>query len=85
MALGLWAVFNFRPLTFLGRHSLQVYAFHVLAIYALISSVDPKWFSDVAREILVIFIGLSLFIPAATHEWLQRSRRGKSVVAAQVA
>lgn len=68
-----------RWLAFLGRHSLQVFAFHLIVLYCYIpfrwgeyGLTDPqKW------VVLVVFL-LSLTIPAWLHQYYQDRQRKQS-------
>ena len=62
-------------LTLLGRHSLQVYAYHVVLVYALVA-VD--WhlgpFDPLTKTLITLAATASLALPARLHElgrWLQ--------------
>lgn len=67
------AVVTWKPLIFLGQHSLQVYAWHVLLCYLVaIFAAGPlnaaPWFW---REVAVISAVLTLFVPAALNVMYQ--------------
>lgn len=64
-----------RFLNSLGRHSLQVYAFSLFATFVLLGlgnrwSSLPEW----TRILLVLFVVLSLALPARVHEYLRQRR-----------
>ncbi|MBU2868836.1 OpgC domain-containing protein [Pacificibacter marinus] len=68
------AIVTWKPLIFLGQHSLQVYAWHVLlcylmAIFAAGTLNAAPWFW---REVAVIAAVLTLFVPAALNVLYQR-------------
>jgi hypothetical protein len=59
-----------RPFVFLGKHSIQVFSFHILVIYLM------RPLMRTAREVspwMGMFLGVlivgSLFIPAMIHHW----------------
>ncbi|WP_414897122.1 OpgC family protein [Rhodovulum sp. YEN HP10] len=65
-ARALHALASFRPLVFIGQHSLQVFAFHVLLAYAAIFfslSEAPR----LLREIMVLVSPACLLLPAYLH------------------
>ncbi len=68
--------FNWPPLAFLGRHSIQVFSFHVVVIYLAApfiwrAAAHGPW----AHEALGAAIGLSLLAPAWCHaRWRRTSR-----------
>jgi hypothetical protein len=64
-------------LVFLGRHSLQVYAFHVLLVYLLaFADWQVGGVPEPARSLAAIAAVLTLSIPAAIHaHMVSRSRR----------
>ncbi len=68
--------FNWPPLAFLGRHSIQVFSFHVVVIYLAApliwrAATHGAW----AHEALGAAIVLSLFAPAWCHARWQRATR----------
>jgi hypothetical protein len=77
-ARGLWlrrlsrmldAIVTWQPLIFLGRHSLQVYTWHVLLCY-LLAIFAADWLNAAPwlwREGAVIVAVLTLFVPAALN------------------
>ena len=64
--------FLIKPLMFLGRHSLHVFVYHVLFLYATVSM--KNWIDDLAffpsLILFSLFVG-SLWIPAWLHEWFR--------------
>ncbi|MDD3447049.1 MAG: OpgC domain-containing protein [Zavarzinia sp.] len=68
---------------FLGRHSLQVYAFHVLVAYA---AVAIQWYAgplnEWAKSAIVIGAVLSLAIPAQWHSLSQRREQARATLRA---
>lgn len=69
-----WLV-SWRPLVFLGQHSLYVYAYHTLLCYGLLAWITPR-LDDIGRpfQVIALFCSLgSLWIPAVLHhQWLNR-------------
>jgi len=68
-------VFNIRPFVFLGRHSLQVFTFHAVAIYFFLPWMPQFNESDSALVdvVLVLVFIMTLYIPAWLHQlWRQR-------------
>jgi hypothetical protein len=82
----LHALFSLSFLRLLGRHSLQVYAFHVIVVYfsgALGHHYGP--FGDVTETFMALAAVASLAIPALIHErWMAR-KRGEAKPPAQPA
>jgi hypothetical protein len=70
MGNGLNALFRFRFLRLLGRHSLQVYAFHVLVVY-LLAFYDRQAgpLPQVTKNVLALLAVASLSLPALYREW----------------
>ncbi|WP_439815269.1 OpgC family protein [Zavarzinia sp. CC-PAN008] len=58
-------LFTRKPLVFLGQHSLQVYAWHVLVAYGVVA-IDAyfKPFSEVQKAVIAVVALASLWIPA---------------------
>jgi hypothetical protein len=73
------ALFASRPLAFLGQHSIQVFSFHIVAVYLATPLVQPAAeFGSWGCDALAFAVVASLFIPAFVHQWYQsieRSRR----------
>jgi len=74
------------PLAFLGRHSIQVFSFHVVAVYLAIPlawrvAEQGPWAYNVLGAALV----MSLFVPAWCHARWRASRASKASKAAQSA
>lgn len=83
---GLRRLFALPFLVFLGQHSLQVYAFHVIVAYG-VGAID--WhlgpFSESSKALIVVISVASLLIPAAWHAANQRRERAARVAKAAVA
>ena len=79
-------LFTLPFLRLLGRHSLPVYAWHVVIVY-IAAWFDGYFgpFGDVARSAIAIPFILLLALPAAASEWREqrRSRRETVAVAAE--
>ncbi len=64
--------FVWRPFAFLGRHSIKVFTFHVLAVYLTYPLVDPvRHFASWGHDALALAIVASLWIPAFLSQHLQ--------------
>jgi hypothetical protein len=73
-----WRVFQF--LNLLGQHSLQVFAFSLLATF-FVSWLGPQWdtVGSLPKALAVGLVVLALAIPARLHEYYrQRHRRPAS-------
>jgi hypothetical protein len=69
-------LFRCRWLEFIGRHSLQVYTYHVLIIYFLYHStapVEPQ--GKAAETIIALLLVLSLTLPALLHKQYAEYRK----------
>lgn len=73
------ALFSLRFLRFIGRHSLQVYAWHVIVVY-LIHYVDHRYgpFHELLKTAIALVAVASLAIPAYLHERYSSWRAGGS-------
>ena len=78
---GYWLnrLFRWRFLTFLGKHSLQVYACHVVVVYVILgidSRIGP--FAETTKTVIALLAITSLIIPAWVHanyaNWMEGSR-----------
>ncbi len=67
-ALHKWMIF--RPFAFLGRHSLQVYCYHVQMLFMLYLTID-FWNSpqNGLQGVAIATLLLSLWLPAGLHAW----------------
>lgn len=74
-ARALRAFITWRPFVLLGQHSLQVYSFHVLLIYAVICLLPLEGMSDLMQQTLSLACGVSLLVPAYTNLWWQGRKR----------
>ena len=68
-----------RFLTFLGKHSLQVYAYHVVVVYAVLgfdARIGP--FSETTKTLIALAAIVSLIVPAWVHAnwgaWVEGGR-----------
>jgi hypothetical protein len=72
-------LFTARPLAFLGQHSIQVFSFHIVAVYLAMPLAAPAGeFASWGYDALAFAVVASLFLPAFVHQWYQsiaRSRR----------
>jgi hypothetical protein len=79
-------LFQWRPLAFLGQHSIQVFSFHIVAVYFLraeLARIAPS--GGLARDAVGIALVAALFIPAWCHaQWQRRRDRQRGVAAACV-
>ncbi|WIM12384.1 OpgC domain-containing protein [Enhydrobacter sp.] len=71
------SLFNLSFLRLLGRHSLQVYAWHVIVVY-LLRAVDHDWgpFDEVTKTLIAVTGIALLAIPALLLERLSAARPG---------
>ena len=67
-----WRIFQLKELAFLGRHSLQVFSFHIILIYILNLTLNVFQLQDdfYTTALIQLFIVIPLFIPAYLHEFL---------------
>lgn len=70
-------LFSWRPLVFLGQHSLTVYSWHVVLVYGFYALVDPRALPRALHEVIPLLAGLSLFVPAWIEARLRARRGGK--------
>ena len=74
--LATWAprLFTWRSLAFLGQHSIQVFSFHIVAVYILLAELRRLApLGDLASDALAVTLVASLFVPAWCHaRWTQR-------------
>ena len=66
-----------RWLAFLGQHSLQVFAFHLVVLYCYIPFRWGDWaLSDNQKWVALVFFLASLSLPALWHKaYLQRKKQ----------
>ncbi len=72
-------VFTFRPLVFLGQHSLHVFSAHILCVYLLAAILNGTRPSPVVANLLILISPIPLFVAAWGHKALQS---GSKVVSA---
>lgn len=73
-------IFGWRPFVFLGQHSLQVFAWHVVPIYLIACFLPWQEFGQWMRDTVVLACMASLVVPAWLHSlWLGRAREVKQV------
>ena len=72
-------LFRWRFLTFLGKHSLQVYAWHVVVVYVVLgfdARIGP--FSELTKTLIALGAIASLIVPAWIHanyaNWTEAGR-----------
>jgi hypothetical protein len=75
---GLNWLFRLRFLRLLGRHSLQVYAYHVVLVY-LLALLDRQLgpLHEIAKNIIALLAVASLTLPALIMEW-RNGRKSKA-------
>jgi hypothetical protein len=68
VAAALWRFFTLPFLTFIGKHSLQVYLYHVVLVYALVA-VDWHFgpFDPLTKTLITLAAVASLALPARLH------------------
>ena len=77
-----WRIFTWRPLVFLGQHSLHVFSWHILAVYAMGVLVDVVQPGSLARVGLLLLGVASLYIPASFHQrQVERERATREAAA----
>jgi hypothetical protein len=69
---GVTAVVTWRPLVFLGRHSLQAYAAHVLCFYALAFATERWRLSESLADLLLVTSLAPMFLGAWLHSWVRK-------------
>jgi hypothetical protein len=70
-------LFVWRPLAFLGRHSIQVFSFHIVAVYLMwpLFWRAAAW-GTIPYDLLALALVGSLFVPAWCHARWQALARG---------
>ncbi len=66
---GLRRLFTWRPLVFLGQHSLQVFTAHIVLIYALSIYLDGRKPGTLEANLLLLACLPPLFLVAWVHKW----------------
>lgn len=61
------SIVSFRPIVFLGQHSLQVFSFHILVVYFLEIVLHERTLPEWQATLVLIGCVMSLFIPARLH------------------
>ncbi|TPE53800.1 OpgC domain-containing protein [Amaricoccus solimangrovi] len=79
LSAGVNWLFTRPALTLLGRHSLQVFSFHIIVYYALATLLNVYEPSAVGRELLLVAGIASLFLCAGGRDWWVN--RGRPAVA----
>lgn len=71
------AVMNWPPLVYLGKHSLQIYAFHVFIYYVAAFFLYDLFgeMGEIGRATIILTCVLSLYIPALLHDTLKARHR----------
>ena len=75
LALRAPRLFAWRPLAFLGRHSLQVFSFHILALYLTLPLARAAHDSPLLSNTLGAALVVSLFGAAWCHERVSAAPR----------
>ncbi len=65
-------VFNAEALCVLGRHSLQVFAYHTVLLYVAVSWIDWASMAPTTRAVLSTCVILSVYLAALVHASYQR-------------
>lgn len=68
-------LFTRRALVFLGQHSLHVFSFHILMVYALSIVLDKRELSEFWGSVSLIAGVAALYIPAWLHALAQKRRQ----------
>jgi hypothetical protein len=66
---GLRGLILWRPFVFLGQHSLQVYSYHVLLVYAVGCLLPARDWPILWQQMLSLACALSLLLPAWLNRW----------------
>jgi peptidoglycan/LPS O-acetylase OafA/YrhL len=66
---GLRGLILWRPFVFLGQHSLQVYSFHVLLVYAVSCLLAAQHWPNLSQQMLSLACAMSLLLPAYVNRW----------------
>lgn len=74
-------LFNWKPLVFLGNHSLQVFAFHIVLQYILAAVLSDRAVGEFYGSLLIVASVMLLFVPAYIHAGYQRRQRLRLAVA----
>jgi len=64
-------LFSHRSLVFLGQHSLQVFAFHMLVVYLIDILFEDRVLSPVLANACLLLCVVSLYFPAWLHSKVQ--------------
>jgi len=75
-------LFTRRALTVLGQNSLQVFAWHLLVLYAVILLVGDQHIGERRGTIIILAAVLSLYIPAYLNAAVSKWRKRGTVEAA---
>jgi hypothetical protein len=73
-----------RPMAFLGRHSIFVFALHIVVAYAILSFPDVFGVTSAKRWFGTALMIASLFAAAGIHEWFGNRQRARQNNARQV-
>ncbi|MGB3915993.1 MAG: OpgC domain-containing protein [Thiothrix litoralis] len=75
-----WLALPGRWLAFLGQHSLQVFAYHLVVLYCYIPFRWGAWaLTDNQKWVVLVFFLASLSLPALWHKaYLQRKKQAKA-------
>ncbi len=78
-------LFSRRPLVFLGQHSLQVFSWHVVVVYALMLFARKGGYGEAVDTAIILGAVVSLFIPASIHAWYVKKANARKAVQLQPA
>jgi hypothetical protein len=78
IACGMNKLILWRPVVFLGQHSLPVFTFHLAAIYIFYSWVDAREINVWEAQIVLAIGVASLFIPAKLNELFARRKKAST-------
>ncbi|TNC71542.1 OpgC domain-containing protein [Rubellimicrobium roseum] len=73
---GLTGIATWRPLVFLGQHSLQAFAAHVVYVYALALAIGPTPLDQGPAAVLFLTSPAPLFLAAWLHSAARHRRLG---------
>lgn len=78
-------LFTWRPLVVLGQHSLHVFSFHILLVYAAAIILEGRTVSEAQGGAILVLSVLSLYLPAYGHKWMQERERAARVASKEIA
>ncbi len=74
---GLGRLLHWKPLVMLGQHSLSVFTFHIVGVYAFYLFVDTQQFHPLMANLIVVLGIVSLAIPVLFSRYLKDQKLRK--------